>query len=331
MPLPDSIRRVFRFVRWTLLAFAALLLLAGGLFAVNGLILAGRETPRTGHTGHPPSEPREGGAAEVRVLSYNIAKLFVHRGGFRFADPDEVRERLARVAEIVKVHRPDFVFLSEAVWECGLSPVNQVKTLAEATGMHAWATGENYNLGVPGFRIAGGNAILSRYPFEPLANSDLAGRRPFWVSRNNRRALLCATRIGGRRVVLGAVHNDSFRPMNNLAQTWQILGKLGDRPTILAGDFNAGPGQPSIEAIRRSGRFAGVFDGPPTFPAERPEQTIDFVFGPADWTVTEHRTIPTTVSDHRPVFTVFRLPDAEPAPEPRPSGTPEESTAERGG
>jgi endonuclease/exonuclease/phosphatase (EEP) superfamily protein YafD len=34
---------------------------------------------------------------------------------------------------------------------------------------------------------------------------------------------------------------------------------------------------------------------------------VDYIFGPAEWTVTEHRVIPSTASDHFPVFTVFRI------------------------
>lgn len=300
-------------LRWA--GFLASLLLAASivLFFVNGLFLAERETPIQPAGPKPPPAPsaRADSLGEVRVLAYNIGRLSVHEGGLRFAPSPETQNRLDRIAEIIKVHRPDLVFLNEAVWEYGHGGIDQVRHLARAADMPFWISGENYNFGLPFFRMVGGNAILSKWPLEPLGNPDLAGRKPFWIVRNNRRILWSAARIAGRRVALGAVHTDAVRPLNNLAQTWQILGTAGDRPTILAGDFNGVPGDPSILAVRQTGRFSGVTDGPATFPAGRPERTVDFIFGPAEWTVTEHRVIPSTASDHFPVFTVFRLGRAE--------------------
>jgi endonuclease/exonuclease/phosphatase family metal-dependent hydrolase len=208
---------------------------------------------------------------------------------------------------VINLEQPDIVFLSEAMRDAMWCGVDQVRFLAEATGMHAFAFGENYNVGLPFLRVRSGNAILSRFPIESVANEDLAGRRPFYITKNNRRVLWCAAEIGGRRVLLGAIHTDSFNPRNNLKQTKQILDYLGDRPAIIAGDFNANPGEPSIELIRGSGRFSGTVDGPLTFPADKPAQRLDFIFAPHDWELIEARVIDSQASDHKPVVSVFRV------------------------
>src|SRR5262249_35724492 len=162
----------------------------------------------------------------------------------------------------------------EVVFECAPCPVNQVVELAEQTGMHAWAFGENYNVGLPFYRVAGGNAILARRPLEPVANLSLAGRRPFYATSNNRRAMFAAARLRAQRVLLASLHNDSFSISNNLRQTRQLLDFVGDRPAILAGDFNSRPSERPIEAVRASGRFSGAFEGPNTFPARGPHKRI---------------------------------------------------------
>jgi endonuclease/exonuclease/phosphatase family metal-dependent hydrolase len=289
-------------------ALAALVVLLAALFLVNGLLLADGEAVRVVVLGRPAAPPLNSG--ELRVLSYNIAKLFLHRGGMSFEGTEDVRRRLRRIADVIIAERPDLVFLSETVRECGPCPVDQVAELAEATGMHAYAFGENYCFGLPFYRAVGGNAILSRRPLEPVRNQTLAGRKPFYVIKNNRRALWCRMQVGGRPVLLGALHNDSFNLANNAAQVRQELAFVGDRDAIAAGDFNAWPGTPPIRLWRESGKFSRAFDGPATFPAGCPIRTIDFILGPPHWEVVEHRVIDTDASDHLPVLTVFRVPDA---------------------
>jgi hypothetical protein len=143
---------------------AVLAVLAGvllALFGLNGAVLAPRNRPVTGTTAHPAGRPPDHGS-RVRILTYNIAKLFIHRGELSFEPVATARARLARIAGIIRDEHPDLVFLEEVVYDCALCPVNQVVELAEGTGMHFWAFGENYDVGIPHFRLSGGNAILSR-------------------------------------------------------------------------------------------------------------------------------------------------------------------------
>jgi endonuclease/exonuclease/phosphatase family metal-dependent hydrolase len=291
------------------LALPVLLLVAVvGLFAANGLLLADGETVRVRTTSHAAGVTFGEGEREITIVSFNIAKLFLHKGGLSFAEPERVRQRLRRAAQVIQDQEPDLVFLSEAVRQCSACPVDQVAEMAEATGMHTWAFGENYNFGLPFYRIVGGNAILSRWPLEPVRNQTLAGRKPFWITKNNRRALWCAMAINGKRILLAAVHNDSYNIRNNLAQTRQLLEFAGGRPTVIAGDFNANPDEPPMVLLNESGRFAGVFNGPKTFPSSGPEETIDFILAPATWQVVDHRVIKDPCSDHCAVCTVFRVP-----------------------
>ncbi len=277
------------------------------LFAVNGLVLAHNEEVVTGLTSHPavPPAKEDSGNITLRVMSWNVAKLFVHNGGLSFDPPEKARKRLQSMADLIRAEKPDIVFLCEIIKECTPCPVDQIAELAEATGMHMWTFGENYNFGLPFYRIVGGNAILSRFPIQGVTNLNLIGRQPFYVTKNNRRALWCSARIGEQEVLMASLHNDSYSRKNNLAQAQQILAYTGKRDTLMAGDFNAAPHEPPMKVFSESNLFSGVFDGPFTFPAGKPRETIDFILGPAAWEVLEHRVIASDASDHLPVLTVF--------------------------
>jgi endonuclease/exonuclease/phosphatase family metal-dependent hydrolase len=299
-----------RIRRWAIrgtLAAVALMVLVAGLVTLNGLVLADRQSPRVRDFADVEPAPSASGPGEVTVVAYNVAKGFAHRGGLRFDNRATVEERIRKMAAVVKSERPDLVFLSEALTELAPCPVDQVELFARECGLPHVATGENYNLGVPGLRVVGGNAILSRLPLTPVANIDLAGRRPFCVTKNNRRALFVSADIGGKPVLLGALHNDSFDMRNNAVQARQLIDFIGDRPCVLAGDFNNRPGEESIRLFRDSGRFSGAFDGPPTYFEGKRAERLDYVFVPVGWELIDHRVIPDDTSDHRPLVCRFRV------------------------
>jgi endonuclease/exonuclease/phosphatase family metal-dependent hydrolase len=296
-----------RRVVWVLVVLGSLAVLLVALFALNGLVLADRHAPRMRHFAEVPAAPTKSAPGEVTFVSYNIAKGFAHKGGAKFESRAFVETKLKRMAEVIRAEHADVVFLSEAITELGPCDVDQVAFLARECGLPHVATGENYNVGLPFYRVVGGNAILSRTPLAPVANIDLAGRKPFWVTQNNRRALFVSAELGGKSVLMAALHNDSFDMRNNEAQTRQLLEYVGERPAVLAGDFNNRPENASIKLIRASGKFAGAFDGPPTFFEGARAERIDYIFVPAGWELLESRVIADDTSDHRPLVCRFRV------------------------
>ncbi len=102
---------------YTVLTALGIIAVFGGLFMINGLILAHGEHPISGTTSHPP-KPNSNDSHEIKIMAYNIAKGFMHEGGIRFQDEEIVQERMKRIAEIIRKEQPDMVFLSEAVFEC---------------------------------------------------------------------------------------------------------------------------------------------------------------------------------------------------------------------
>lgn len=275
----------------------------------NQYVLARRTEPEAGvfkKVAAPDMRP-VGDVREVRLMAYNIAKAFCFEGG-RFASKDLVKSRLDLMADSIKAADPDVIFLSEVVWETPWNSVNQLKYLAEKCGYRHYAFGEYCNVGIPFFRYAGGVAVLSKWPLTPVANLDLVGRKPWWVTRNNRRALLVDIAIGTRTVRASPLHLDSFDLENNAAQIRQLLDYLGDTDAILAGDFNCWPGTPNLKLFAESRRFSGSLDGAKTIPSDRPDRRLDFILAPSHWKQTSTRVTGGTASDHLAVVSDFQLP-----------------------
>jgi endonuclease/exonuclease/phosphatase family metal-dependent hydrolase len=262
----------------------ALGILLALLVVLNGTVLARGDRPETHFTSHPNGADLKSGD-QIRILSFNIAKAFSYAGRGKFKSLEAVSARLDKAAEVITEAKPDLVFLSEAMRDCRPCPINQIDYLAEKAGMFSWVYGENYSLGLPFYRISGGNAVMSRWQLMGLDNIDLHGRKPWYVSKNNRRAIFAFTVVAGQEVVMAALHNDSYHLDGNAKQARQIVDYLRNTETasICAGDFNAPPDSESLKIYRESGLFTGEWNGRNTFPAEAPDRTIDYILAPKGW------------------------------------------------
>ena len=300
-PKPRRLRRFL--LRCMLICFAVLLLLVG-LFFLDGLVLASRQKvvllPATTSMAIPPTDV-------ITIAAMNIAKGFAPITDTRYDTPERVRQRLDDMAAVLIAEKPDIVVLSEVMTECTPCPVDQLQQIRDALAMPHAAFGENYHFGLPFIHVVGGNAILSKVPLKPEANFDLIGRKWFYQTSNSRRALFASIELNGSTVLIGSLHNDSYDTRNNTKQVEQLLEFIGDRPCILAGDFNAMPKQAPIQLIQTSGNFVGEFDGPPTFPTEKPVKRIDYILAPKAWTHLETRVLDGEASDHRAVVARFRI------------------------
>lgn len=231
----------------------------------------------------------------LRIVTYNI------HGG---EGTDGVID-LARLARVIGSTRPDAVALQEVdVHTARSGGVDQAAELGRLTGMHhAFGKAMGYDGGEYG------EAILSRFPLAGVRVHALDGTVDY-----EPRAMLEATLDVGSGLAPSflATHLDHKADEERMRQiaTIMALTRRGDRPTILAGDFNAVPGSPPVAALRRSWTDASGEPGEPTFPSPAPTVKIDYVFvTPA----TAFRVVETKVvedaaaSDHRPVLAVLEI------------------------
>lgn len=84
------------------------------------------------------------------------------------------------------------------------------------------------------------------------------------------------------------------------------------RPVLVAGDFNDTPDSEFIRRVRQD--YTALTDlSQCTYPADKPVETLDYIFTPADkshmMTIMWTKTVADSVaSDHRPVVVRMRLP-----------------------
>ena len=231
----------------------------------------------------------------IRAATYNIK----HGRGMDGAID------LERTADVLRALNADIIALQEVDDRARRSGgVDQASWLAERLDMHS-AYGSF--MAFQGGRY--GLAILSKAPILSHASWRLPdGNEP-------RVALAACIRTDqGEEITAVAVHfdwveNDTFR-FEQARETIVRMESI-ETPWIAFGDFNDVPDSRTIQAFERVGDNACKPSGnAATFPSDRPEIEIDFIFsGPSGrWHPAIAEVIPETVgSDHRPVITELHL------------------------
>ncbi|HEY0217622.1 MAG TPA: endonuclease/exonuclease/phosphatase family protein, partial [Cellulomonas sp.] len=156
-----------------------------------------------------------------------------------------------------------------------------------------------------------GNVVLSRTPLTDVQVIDL----PYGDGPQARSALTARVETAdGTWVRVTSVHlqhRDANTP-TRLAQLDALAAALpDDGPSVLAGDLNAEPGWPELDALDAAGWTSAIDTaGDPdvrTHPSDDPTVRIDWVLG-RDVTFTDARVLTGTSSDHLPVVTVLTVP-----------------------
>lgn len=203
---------------------------------------------------------------------------------------------LEQIARTIEAERPDVVTLQEVSrgWVLG-GGTDMATWLGERLGMHvAFAPAADRQFG---------NALLSRTPLHDVEVVDL----PYGDGPQRRSALTALVDAGdGARVRMTSVHLQ-HRDGNTATRLDQIAALAralpDDGPAVLAGDLNAGPGTPELDAL---GGWTSAVDSAgdadaATHPSDDPETRIDWVLGRGGLTFTDAEVLRDTSSDHLPV------------------------------
>jgi endonuclease/exonuclease/phosphatase family metal-dependent hydrolase len=283
------------------------------LAIINANFLGPGEKVISGKSSHPAVRPTsDANGVILKIMTYNIWMSGAYKGSWRFERPALVREHVQQIGHLIKEHNPDLVFLQEVFMESGPGSVNQTPVLAETAGMHAWFYGEDINQGLPFYRFISGNAILSKWPLEIVANQSLAANRSFFnLNIWTNRTVWCRTKIHDRNILLASVHlTIPWYSRLQKKQLQQVLDFASDRPAVLAGDFNMHPDEIPIKQVVESGKFSAKIDGPHTVSSFEPHAKIDYIFTPPGWVLINHEVIQTGLSNHMPVLSTYRIPFA---------------------
>jgi endonuclease/exonuclease/phosphatase family metal-dependent hydrolase len=219
----------------------------------------------------------------ARMMTYNV------RNGKGLDDVTDYR----RVAAVINGLSPDVVALQELDSVTNRSEQTDVLLrLSKLTQMHSV-----YGASIPYDGGKYGIGILSKQPPLSWKCIPLPGRE-------EPRSLLL---VELEDYVFGCTHlslteEDRIASVPLIEEALQAYHK----PVVLAGDINSTPDSPVLDAFRKKWQ---VLSDPeqPTFPADNPCETIDYLFGylPDEFTCSVRQTQVVDVpdaSDHRPVF-----------------------------
>ena len=223
-------------------------------------------------------------AGPLRVVCWNL-----HHG-----EGADGRVDLDRIARQLTALRPDLVALQEVDRRCGRSGgADQAAELARLTGLEpVFGRAMDFDGGEYGL------AVLSRLPVESHRIHRLPG------DGEPRIALEVVVRHDGGTLSVVSTHLDHQQAERREAQARALAKALGPRrAAVLCGDFNDGPGSPTLRAFD-GGWTAVAKRGPAaTHPAADPRVEIDHVLikglvARKQVTVVEE----TRCSDHRPLW-----------------------------
>ncbi|MDE6651350.1 MAG: endonuclease/exonuclease/phosphatase family protein [Paramuribaculum sp.] len=222
----------------------------------------------------------------ITVMSYNV-----HNG----VGLDGKRDH-NRLAEVIKAYNPHFVGIQEVDSCTNRSNHTYVLgDIAEAAGLiPTYAPAIKYDGGLYGI------GILSKNMPDSVSRTPLPGRE-------EQRALIVAY---FKDVVVANSHL-SLTPEDALESVKivkTILDNAKNRPVIFMGDLNSHPDSPVIEELSRY--FKIVSSEAPTFPADKPNERIDFIMvsNGTQFTVDSAEVVPEKIaSDHRPILVTLTL------------------------
>ncbi|MEG6523288.1 endonuclease/exonuclease/phosphatase family protein [Desulfotomaculum sp. 1211_IL3151] len=225
----------------------------------------------------------------IRVVSYNIR----HAQGINGAvDIHQIAKSLAYTGgkliglQEVDKHMPRSHF------------VHQAKTLGQLLYKN-WVYGPNLNWGVAQF----GNAILSHWPV-------LLYRQYMLPSKGEKRGLLEAIILLKHRKISFFCTHLGLKREERMDQVRDILGIIGkcSYPCILVGDFNNGPTSEEYRLLTTILKDATDMGEPyKTYPAQQPQEQIDYIFVSSEWNTLSATTYHTLASDHLPIEATLRL------------------------
>lgn len=238
---------------------------------------------------------REANAMQISVMSFNIQHCLNYRT--RQIDFD-------LFAQVIRQSGADIVGLNEVNGRgAGADYLPQAEILAERLGFHAYFAQAIAFDGVNPY----GNALLSHYSIETaqtilIPDPETRGYAGYYETR----CLLKAV-VRTPQPLTVCVTHFGLNPDEQVLAQETVLAQIEDQRCVLMGDFNMTPDAELLQSIRaRMTDTAALIQGPTaTFPSDRPDRKLDYLFLSRDLTVQSAEILPVIASDHRPYFTVL--------------------------
>jgi endonuclease/exonuclease/phosphatase family metal-dependent hydrolase len=267
---------------------------------------------------------------ELTVFVMNIA----HGRGQAGSNWDEwgvpKKERVAKIAALIKQHGPDFVVLNECDFNSTWSGhQNQAAAIAQAAGFPYRMEQRNLDFRFLYGGFSFGNAVLSKFPIANVKYVEypaVVGREWEQTACGKKGGAVATIQIGPAKFLqLFAIHIEHRDEDIRHQSIKNVLSQTTDVPTLLAGDFNSTPsdfpghvkssdGQNTIDTLLAAGNFETRPASKPkssdlTFPSDAPTKVIDWVFASEHLRIVEYQVIQSNLSDHLPLLVKLQLKD----------------------
>lgn len=207
------------------------------------------------------------------------------------------------MANAIKKENPDIVGLNEMRDEGPAEDYQaQVKILSELTGMHHYYFAKAIEWDGNPY----GNGLLSKIPFKSLETIPIPDPKVrHYNGYYETRCLLKAVLQNGVTVL---VIHFGLNPDEQINAVNTVLENIADKKCILMGDFNVTPDDVVLNPIReRMTDTAELIIGNTlTFPSDKPDRKIDYIFVSRDIEVVSAEIPETIASDHRAHTTVIK-------------------------
>jgi endonuclease/exonuclease/phosphatase family metal-dependent hydrolase len=205
-------------------------------------------------------------ARRMKLMSYNIRIASPPSKGWGFTD-------LPAIAGVISREQPDLVALQEvdAFTDRSGKGSHQARELGRLTGMEF-----HFAKAIDRSNGDYGVAVLSRYPIEKAESfrlTTISGH----PEAETRAAAVVTVRTPAGRVVFVSAHLDHLSDTDRAHQTRQlneILGRYQKWPVIVGADLNAVPTNTVIDQLKLQ---KACTDCPLTFPADKPDRTLDYL------------------------------------------------------
>jgi endonuclease/exonuclease/phosphatase family metal-dependent hydrolase len=240
-----------------------------------------------------------GKETDIKVMTYNIH----HAGIDAFLD-------LKRIAVLINTSGADIIGLQEVDYHFSERSnfEDQAKWLSNFLGMnYAFGANLDYDPIQEGeCRRQYGTAVLSKYPILSAENHLLTNIAYLENPTEQRGLLETVINVKGNHVQFYNTHLDHQRAEQRALQIKEIndIANKKEGPIIFVGDFNATP--ESAELLKMTAQYKDVFselgqNNNFTFPANKPDSRIDYIFTSEDVKIRTGEVINTNFSDHLPI------------------------------
>ncbi|MBQ7100855.1 MAG: endonuclease/exonuclease/phosphatase family protein [Clostridia bacterium] len=234
---------------------------------------------------------------ELKIMSYNV----LHCENYITKQID-----FDAFAQVIRESGADIIGLNEIRGK-GIIPgyTAQAKTLAERLGYHYYFARAIMVHGTSPY----GNALLSRYPIKSAQTIMIPDPETRNGKHNYETRCILKAEIDVPCGLNVLVTHFGLNPEEQINAVRTVCDNLPSERCVLMGDFNATPDNAVLMPVKeRMYDTAQCFDcGKLSFPSDKPEMKIDYIFTSRDISVLCADIPEIILSDHRPYVAKIKI------------------------